>query len=106
VQFENVRMAQNLLRGMLFHVAQAGEIIDDLAPGPCAGRGKFASFLQRAHLFQCQRVAFDGGGGVGSALAAVLGELGCPGDLHGSAGDLRLEVGHGLQLPEQPGGKQ
>ena len=84
--------------------AETGEVVEDLAPGALGVVGQRGAALERTDLGQSEGVALDGGGGVGAALAAVLLEAGRPGDLDGGGGDLGLQVGNGLQLPQEAGG--
>src|SRR2546427_343951 len=65
-------VAEETLRSVLFHEAQSGQIVDDLAPGAGRDGREFTAFLNRAHLLECERIAFNGRGGMGVAGAGVL----------------------------------
>lgn len=67
---------------MLLHIAQPCKIIEHLPARPRIGSHQLPPLLQRPHLLQRQRIAFDGGGGVAIAGARVLLQRGNPGHLH------------------------
>jgi len=75
-----------------------------LAAGALGVDGQRGAAFEGADFLEREGIALDGGGGVCTALTAVLGKLGRPRDLDGGRGDAGLELGNGLQLPEQPGG--
>src|SRR4030067_50631 len=104
VQFKNVVVADALLRRVLFHVAKAGEVIDDLAPSPLPGGGQRAPFLQRPHLLQRERIALDGGGGMDVAGTRVFLQGRNPRHLDSRAENPLAQRGHGLDLREQAWG--
>ena len=71
-----------LLLHVLFHVAQSGEVVQHLALRAGIHCGQLAAFVQCAHLFEGQRIALDGGGGVAVARARVLLQRRNPRQLH------------------------
>ena len=105
VQPEEVLVRDGLgLFGALLDPAEPGEVVEDFAAGALGMDRQRGPALEGADFLQREGIALDGGGSVRAALTAVLGELGRPRDLNGGRGDPSLELGNGLQLPEQPGG--
>jgi hypothetical protein len=105
VQAEDVFVGDGLgLFGALFDPAEASEVVEDFALGTLGVVGQRGAAFERADLGEREGVALDRGGGVGTALAAVLLEAGRPSDLDGGGGDLGLQVGNGLQFPQEAGG--
>ena len=84
---EDVVVPNGLLARVLLDVAQAREVVENLAIRPSIGCGQLATLVERAHLIEGEPIALDGGGGVGVASARVLLERGNPRHLDGGALD-------------------
>jgi len=82
VQFKQILVTDQLLLGVLFHIAQAREIVQHLAARSQVRSGEFAAFLQSPYVLQRQRIAFDGGGGMAVTSTRVLLQRGNPGKLN------------------------
>ena len=96
-------MANVLFAGVLFHVAQSGEVIEDLPPGPDARGREFLAFFQRTHLLQGQRIALDGGRSMAVARASVLLQRRYPGQVHYRTEDALAQRRHLLHFRQQAG---
>jgi hypothetical protein len=83
VQLQNVLVPERFFVRIFAHVAQAGEIVQHLALRTLVGRRQFAAYFQDAHLFQCEWVALDGGGGMNVAGARIFLQGGNPRQPHG-----------------------
>ena len=101
MQLQNDLVPERFFVRILTHVAQAGEIVQHLALRTLVGCRQFAAFLQDADLFQRERVALDGGGGVNVAGAAVFLQGGNPSQLHGGGLNALPQGRHHLHLRQQ-----
>ena len=97
-------MTDGLPCGVFLYVAQAGEVVQDFPLRARVGRGQFTAFFEGADLFERERVALDGGGGVDVAGAGVLLQGGNPRKLHGGGLDALAQGGDGLDLRQDAGG--
>ena len=88
---------------VFLHVAQAGEIVDHLAPGTRIGRGEVPALRHRPHLLEGQRIAFDRRRGVHRARPGILLQGGHPRHLDRRAQDALPQRRHAFHLRQQGG---
>jgi len=103
VELEEVIVADRFQLGLLFDVAESGEVVGDFAFGARGGSGNLLTFFQGANVLQGKGVSLDGGGGVDVPGAAVLLESGNPGQIDAGSLNLFAEGGDGLHLVEESG---
>ena len=84
MELENVFVPEGFWSGIFLDVAKGGEIVESFASGPIVGSGNRSAFFESADLFERERIAFDGGGGVSVSAAGILLERRNPGKFDGS----------------------
>ena len=111
MQRENVVVTNRLLRGVLLDVRERGKTVADLThralvrdSRSCTRSHWHLPIRERAHLFERERVALDGGGGVYVASARVLLHGREPTHVDGGAVDACTQGGNALDLSQQRGG--
>jgi hypothetical protein len=93
MELEDGFMRDALAGTVSLDVAEAGEVVDHLAPRAGDGSRGFRPVRERANLFQCQWVALYRRGGMDVACPAVLLQRRNPGQFDGGVLDALPQPG-------------